>query len=823
VRIQDVFNGKGLGVPLFSASQWVLLQLLGLWAVLGLYLGKVDSGLSIWLLVAFSVVFLIFFFSSKHLPLFTTLLIVTVLGIFYSIGLAMAVFLFGLAMAGLLSSSVSHFLKLFLILGLLAFGLGFLLLSDSTLKSLVSFLMATMVMRTLFLQYLKMRSGTSPFLFREAVLNLGILPNFFLLFFPVFTLYAFPSANDSKRRKWVYYRRAISLGFRGLLFLFVYQGLLFFMEYRPDLFSNDEYLLLPMVGHFFLTFKFLGFLYLGLGFMASLTFPVNPPKLKWASFFEWSSFSKDFFGPTFTQLILIKNQSPWIRGLLYGVLFYVFYSFFWFLVFQQWTFSLTQFVFFFFWGVLFSWERGLGLSKRKNPLNKGFLALLGGSFFLTLVFLSSTLVFYLGSFPTSGAMVQYLYDLNISSLRWELEFFVYSFLFLFFLMCLIIDCFVCQRFTLRFFHQFKALSRLTFVLFLMIFYFWQGGSSDSVLGVFQNKVLNVLSLVDEDRPNAGGHTSYFSALVSANPYFPPLKSEARPIGGRYRFSEGASLVSDIRVIVHKPSTSFLFKGQPFGINRWGIRGREYEKRKNPGVIRIAVLGGSYVVGSGVGDQDVFSVKAEMLLNEASQEAVFEIWNFGNAGYDLVQSLYDFEQKNLDNFQFDALIVFSHGIDVYKNTKTLASAYVNKVPLPYPFLEALFDSLQITSDLNENQIFNLLQPSGTEIVENLYARLHKYCLENNIQPIWIHWPMTVRSIYIAYQDDLLMDRVRKLGFETANFEDLYRHVDADKISVSEKDRHPSVLVHSLLADTLSAWILKESNLRLMINQEAPSHE
>jgi hypothetical protein len=823
VRISDVFDGKEWGVSLFSATQWVLLQLLGLWAIFGLYLGKVDSSLSIWALVVFSVAFLMFFFSSKYLPVFSLLLIVTVLGVFYSIGLALGVVVFGLALAGLLSSGISHFVKLALILVLLGLGLVFIGLSDASYTSFVSFLMATLLLRTLFLQFQKRQVGASPFLFKEAIFNLGILPNFILLFFPVYSLYAFPWPFDSSRRKWVYYRRAISFGFRGLLFLLVYQGLLIFMEYRPDFFTKEGYFLLPVLGHFFLVFKFLGYLYLGLGFLGFLTLPVNSPKLNGSSFLHWARFSKDFFGPTFAQLILKKGQSPWRRGLWYGFLFYVFYSTFWFFVFQQWAFSLPQFAFFFFWGVLFSLEKPLGLSMGKYSFNQSFLGLLGRSFFTTLVFLSTALVFYLGSFSSTEAVIQYLYELCHSWEHWDLEFYVFIVLFLFFCTHLMMDRYFVTKLSSKWLHILKSLARLIVVSGLLVVHFLQVGSSNSVLGVFQNRSWEVFQLFENNTSNSERQGSFFSALVSGNPYFSSLSSEARPLGGRYRFSEGAEVVEDIRSLVHKPSTSFLFKGEPFSINRWGIRGRDYEKRKNPGVIRIAVLGGSYVVGSGVGDNDVFSVQAEQLLNTVSRETVFEIWNFGNAGYDLIQSLYDFEQKNLDSLQFDALIVFSHGIDVYKNVKTLSNAYANEIPLPYPFLQEIFDTLQINKDLNENEIFSLLHPLGFDIVENLYAQLYSYCVENKIQPFWIHWPMTIRSVYIAYQDDLLMDKVGKLGFQTANFEDLYRHVDADKISVSEKDRHPSVLGHSLMADTLSTWILKESNLRLMINQEAPSHE
>lgn len=304
--------------------------------------------------------------------------------------------------------------------------------------------------------------------------------------------------------------------------------------------------------------------------------------------------------------------------------------------------------------------------------------------------------------------------------------------------------------------------------------------------------------------------NYCNTLLSKISFFSKNTLDNKPKGGRYRYSQGAQLVTDIRMLTHKPSESFEFKGKYFTTNQWGIRGRDYKKEKPKGVKRIAVLGGSYVVGSGVEDKEVFSYLAEDKLNKSHSDFQFEIWNFGNAGYDLVQSVYDFELKNSQNFDFDMLIVFSHGIDVYKNIKTISSAYANGIPMPYSFLDSIVGVLNESVSLSENEIFSHLHPKGNEIVENLYLYLYNYCLERNIQPIWIHWPMTVRSVYIAYEDELLMNRVEGLGFSTYNFSDLYKSHSFDTLVVSKSDRHPSPFAHSLVADSLSSVIMSDRN-------------
>src|SRR5262249_12056219 len=67
-------------------------------------------------------------------------------------------------------------------------------------------------------------------------------------------------------------------------------------------------------------------------------------------------------------------------------------------------------------------------------------------------------------------------------------------------------------------------------------------------------------------------------------------------------------------LYHRPTEDFLLyepipgfaqeiQGKQVTINRWGMRDRERQKAKPPGVCRIAVLGSSGEMGHGIGDED----------------------------------------------------------------------------------------------------------------------------------------------------------------------------------------------------------------------------
>ena len=76
-----------------------------------------------------------------------------------------------------------------------------------------------------------------------------------------------------------------------------------------------------------------------------------------------------------------------------------------------------------------------------------------------------------------------------------------------------------------------------------------------------------------------------------------------------------SRTADLRSVELVPGFEGRFKGAPFRTNRWGMRDREYTREKPPGTFRIAVLGSSVTMGSGVGDGETFESLAERALNE----------------------------------------------------------------------------------------------------------------------------------------------------------------------------------------------------------------
>jgi len=91
----------------------------------------------------------------------------------------------------------------------------------------------------------------------------------------------------------------------------------------------------------------------------------------------------------------------------------------------------------------------------------------------------------------------------------------------------------------------------------------------------------------------------------------------------------------------KPSLRTLVKGKPFTTNSAGFRSPEIDHDKPPDVFRIAVLGASSSMGSGVSDDEVYSARLQQRFEDGAHGRV-EVMNLAVSGYGLAQMLAAYE-------------------------------------------------------------------------------------------------------------------------------------------------------------------------------------
>jgi hypothetical protein len=292
---------------------------------------------------------------------------------------------------------------------------------------------------------------------------------------------------------------------------------------------------------------------------------------------------------------------------------------------------------------------------------------------------------------------------------------------------------------------------------------------------------------------------YYSEILIGNELTSPLAGIGREAEDRFQESDGKRLTGDFRHIAKEPNTSFLFKGKPFSVNRWGMRDRDYALEPASGTLRVLLLGGSFVVGSGVGDEEVFDQHLERRMNAGS--ARYEFLNFGTASYDLIDVILQFDLEELHRFRPDYLFFFSHGIDGPKTLMDIARNLKAGTEMPYPFLPIINYKAGVNREMTLEEIAQKLEPFTAEVLEESYRLLAERCATYGIEPVWVYWPPIARREASGSEKEDVKALVSRWGFRVLDLEGIYDTYEEKALTVSRFDMHPNALGHRVFADAL----------------------
>jgi hypothetical protein len=232
-----------------------------------------------------------------------------------------------------------------------------------------------------------------------------------------------------------------------------------------------------------------------------------------------------------------------------------------------------------------------------------------------------------------------------------------------------------------------------------------------------------------------------------------------------------------------------------------MRDQEYELAPPPNSYRIALLGPSYVMGSGVGDGETFETLLEARLNEehtTSEVQKYEILNFGVAGYSVLQHLTLLEEKVL-SFSPDAVLVIGHPTEEDTLVRNLAGAFLRDTTIPYDYLNGVIAEAGVTRNMTQTEAERLLRPYATEINSWAYGEIQRIAQERGIVALWAFMPTPEALSFENIQR--LIDTAENAGFVTFDLSHAYGERDLDSLAVAAWDKHPNALGHRLLANAL----------------------
>ncbi|HUF40027.1 MAG TPA: hypothetical protein VMN57_16000 [Anaerolineales bacterium] len=267
-------------------------------------------------------------------------------------------------------------------------------------------------------------------------------------------------------------------------------------------------------------------------------------------------------------------------------------------------------------------------------------------------------------------------------------------------------------------------------------------------------------------------------------------------------TEGADLTDDFEIVALNPSVSYMFHGAQFSTNSWGMRDREYDLVPPPGAFRTVLVGPSFVMGSGVANEEVFEALVERRLNEdfgGGAHTGYEILNFAVAGHSALQQLYVYEFRALD-FQPDALFYVGHQLEETILVRNLVSRLISGSEIPYEYLREIAARAGVEVGMTQQEAESLLAPFGTELVVWTYARLAALSEAHGILPIWVYMP-TLEVPNSVEEQARLTEIAEGAGLIVVDLSGVYAGHDIGSISVAPWDLHPNREGHILIAEHL----------------------
>lgn len=250
----------------------------------------------------------------------------------------------------------------------------------------------------------------------------------------------------------------------------------------------------------------------------------------------------------------------------------------------------------------------------------------------------------------------------------------------------------------------------------------------------------------------------------------------------------------------RPLASTVFKGGVLRTNRWGMRDQEYEKVAPPSTRRIAVLGQSYVMGSGVSDGEPFEAVVENRLNlERTPETGlrYELLNFAVPTYSLVQEAILLENGRVGAFSPDVILLVGHPSDF----RSIATYLWREVQFGRHFVDTdvagWIDQAQITKGMSTDEAIRRLRPRQAELLQWSLRRMAVEGRRLNARLVLALIPMPADR-FDPVDKAALMRAGEQAGFTTIDLEGVYESRDPDTLSLSIADRHPNAEGHRVIA-------------------------
>jgi len=259
-----------------------------------------------------------------------------------------------------------------------------------------------------------------------------------------------------------------------------------------------------------------------------------------------------------------------------------------------------------------------------------------------------------------------------------------------------------------------------------------------------------------------------------------------------------------------PSMEGTLKRAAFTTNRHGLRDQDYAKEKPAGTYRIALMGSSYSMGSGVADDEVYEALVEERLNReyaGGRYKRYEILNFAIGGYTHAHQVALYAQT-VRTFEPDAVFLADHTSEGARVALHFSKRPNLILDHPNPVVRDIGEHAGLFRGIGEQQASAMLEPYHGALTVALFEQLARATAEDGVKLVWLYVPLTRDDL--TKRDEVLVKRkqmARDAGMILLSLEDAYGGRSQADLAVAPWDEHPRPEAMQLLADGLMEELLR----------------
>ena len=273
----------------------------------------------------------------------------------------------------------------------------------------------------------------------------------------------------------------------------------------------------------------------------------------------------------------------------------------------------------------------------------------------------------------------------------------------------------------------------------------------------------------------------------------------------------------------RPGADLYYKGVPLSVNLSGLRDRPVATDRPEGIRRVAMVGSSVLMGSGVEVDRTF----ENLLEDAIADGALgdrgtvELLNFGVAGYRLDQ-LADVVVTRLDAFGPDAVVLVINDLGLNPNwSRHIAWLVAEERDLRHGYIRDVVADAGIESGDPPRVMASRLRPHRDRVIEGAMRTAIEWCRKREVPLVLLALAQPSKSGTFVERLESVRPLLGELGLPVIDITDAFDgHPDPESMWLAPWDRHPDAEGHALMAEGLLKKLQSEPEMADLLFGEGP---